>query len=99
MKMSYVPPDHIDALDVGPPALDDFKKTTLMTNKHIFRISKEDLTLFFERKNLRMPDNKGECRVSLNILKACGFNDGLSRLLGSDVKTGIIGDDEDLERR
>jgi magnesium-transporting ATPase (P-type) len=62
-------------------------------------VRKDDLTLFFEKKNIKKPDNQGECRVSLNILKDCGYNHGLCRLLNSDKDTGIIGDKKDLERR
>ena len=46
-----------------------------------------------------MPDNVGECRETLNMLKECQYAHGLCRLLGSDFKTGIIGDKEDIERR
>ena len=100
--MSYVPPDtidSIDSLDIGTPSLDEYKKLATLTNKHIFRIRKEDLTLFFEKKNLKQPDNQGECRVSLNILKDCGYNRGLCRLLNTNMDSGIIGDVKDLERR
>lgn len=62
-------------------------------------MTKEELTMFFEKKNIREPDNQGECRVSLNILKSCGYNEGLCRLLNSDKDTGIIGDDTDIKRR
>ena len=37
--------------------------------------------------------------MSLNILKECGYNKGLCRLLNTDVNTGIIGDKVDLQRR
>jgi hypothetical protein len=86
-------------LTVGAPLLGHYKKSPSISNKSIFRITKEDLTLFFDRKNVKLPDNKGECRVSLNILKDCGYNKGLCRLLNSDPETGIIGDRKDLERR
>ena len=55
--------------------------------------------MLFDKKNVKKPDNVGECRVSLNILKECGYNFGLCRLLNSDQDTGIIGDKEDIERR
>jgi hypothetical protein len=55
--------------------------------------------MFFEKKNMKEPDNDGECRVSLNILKDCGYNMGLCRLLNTDKDTGIIGDKKDVERR
>jgi hypothetical protein len=48
--------------------------------------------LFFLKKNIKTPDNQGECRVSLNILKECGYNYGLCMLLNTDMETGIIGD-------
>ena len=55
--------------------------------------------MFFLPKNTRMPDNLGECRVSLNILKKCGYNQGLCTLLNTDPSTGIIGDASDIKRR
>ena len=70
-----------------------------ITFKHIFRIEKDDLLLFFNKKNIRMPDNDGECRTSLNILKDCGYNDQLCKRLCTDKDTGIIGDAGDLNRR
>jgi magnesium-transporting ATPase (P-type) len=60
---------------------------------------KEDLTLFFEKRNIQKPDNDGECRVSLKILKKCGYNKGLCMLLNTEKETGIIGDKKDVERR
>jgi len=55
--------------------------------------------MLFEKKNVKKPDNEGECRVSLNILRDCGYNFGLCRLLNSNQDTGIIGNREDIERR
>ena len=46
-----------------------------------------------------MPDNQGECRTSLQILKECGYNQGLCELLNTDPHTGIVGDDHDIARR
>ena len=60
---------------------------------------KENLNLFFEKKNIKLPDNQGECRVALNVLKDCGYNKGLCKLLNTDKETGIIGDKKDVERR
>ena len=57
------------------------------------------MTLFFEKKNIRQPDNDGESRISLNILRDCGYSHGLCRLLNSDKETGIIGDKQDISRR
>jgi FlaA1/EpsC-like NDP-sugar epimerase len=42
--------------------------------KKIFRVSPEDLNLFFSKRNLKFPDNQGESRISLNILKHCGYS-------------------------
>jgi len=67
--------------------------------KSIFRISPKDLSLFFTKKNLAVPENKGESRQSLNILKACGYNTGLCNLLATDARTGIVGDAADIIRR
>lgn len=44
---------------------------------YILRLGKEELIQFFNKKNLKMPDNEGESRISLNMLKECGYNDGL----------------------
>jgi hypothetical protein len=63
-----------------------------VTQKSIFRITKDELQMFFEKKNIKRPDNQGECRISLNILKECGYNRGLCRLLDTDMESGIIGD-------
>ena len=63
-----------ETFDVDTPSLNIYKKVPLLTKKNIFRISKDDLKMFFEKKNLKQPDNTGECKVSLNILKDCGYN-------------------------
>lgn len=54
------------------------------------------MTHFFKKKNMKQPDNQGECRISLNILRDCGYNQGLCRLLNTNAQTGIIGDRKDL---
>ncbi len=46
----------------------------------------------FEKKNLAMPDNQGETKISLNILKDIGYQKGLCQLLNTNVETGIVGD-------
>jgi len=83
-------------LAIGTPLLGQYKKQTNLGNKNIFRISKQDLTLFFDKKNIKAPDNIGESRISLQILKDCGYNNGLCRLLNTDKDTGIIGDEKDI---
>lgn len=55
--------------------------------------------MFFEKKNLKVPPNHGECRNSLNILRECGYNTGLCQLLVTQTESGIIGDEEDMTRR
>ena len=88
------------SLNIGTPTLGQYdKKTSTVTNKSIFRLTKEDLMMFFLKRNVKLPDNLGECRISLNILKDCGYNHGLCVLLNSDKETGIIGDKKDLARR
>jgi len=67
--------------------------------KDIFRISSADLALFFDSKNMEKPLNQGECRKSLDLLRDCGYIDGLLNLLSTDAKTGIIGSETDLKRR
>jgi magnesium-transporting ATPase (P-type) len=86
-------------LNIGTPFLDHYNKGPVLTTKSIFRLRKESLTMLFDKKNMKKPDNEGECRVSLNILKDCGYNFGLCRLLNSDKDTGLTGDLKDLERR
>lgn len=48
---------------------------------------------------MKKPDNEGEARISLNILREVDYNSGLCRRLCSDPETGIIGDPNDLQRR
>lgn len=67
--------------------------------KKIFRITSEDLNLLFDKKNLAVPPNQGEARQSLNILRECGYDSGLTQLLVSNKLSGITGDVEDIERR
>jgi magnesium-transporting ATPase (P-type) len=55
--------------------------------------------LLFSKSNLRRPGNDGETRLSLNILKECGYARGLTQLLVSDENTGIVGDEIDVARR
>jgi hypothetical protein len=44
-----------------------------ITNNSIFRITKQELMLMFDKKNLAMPDNQGEIKISLEILKSIGY--------------------------
>jgi hypothetical protein len=81
------------------PLLSHYKKTPALTNRSIFRIKKDELSMFFEKRNIKKPDNEGETRISLQILRDCGYNAGLCRLLNSDPETGIVGDPADLDRR
>lgn len=82
------------------PDLKDFKrKKPIDKMKTIFRVLNEDLTLFFEEANYKVPDNQGECRQSLNILEKFGYNEGLLQLLCTDAETGINGDSNDIRRR
>ena len=62
-------------------------------------MSAKDLNLMFDQRNLALPENKGEVRQSLNILKECGYVDGLCNLLCTDKDTGIVGDNKDIFRR
>lgn len=74
----------------------DYQK---IRSSRIFRIEREDLCEFFDPVQHSKPPNQGECRNTLNMLKECQYNQGLCRLLGTDPKTGIIGDKADIERR
>ena len=67
--------------------------------KTIFRVLNDDLTLFFDEWNYKLPDNKGECRQSLNILEKYGHTKGLLQLLCTEKDTGINGDFNDIQRR
>lgn len=55
--------------------------------------------MFFDKKNRQIPQNQGECRQTLNMLKECGYNEGLLNFLNTDKLTGIVGTDSDLKRR
>ena len=57
-----------DHLDVAAPLLQDYHKKPPLTSKHIFKLRKSDLSLFFKKKHLRMPENDGEVREALRIL-------------------------------
>jgi hypothetical protein len=81
------------------PDLTEFTGKPKYSAKRIFRIQPEDLRLFFQKKNLKIPPNVGESRMSLNILRKCGYNAGLCQLLVTDKDTGIIGDEKDTARR
>ena len=67
--------------------------------RSIFRLEKDELALLFERRNRQKPENVGECRESLNILRECGYVDGLCQLLNSHKVSGITGDKMDVHRR
>ena len=69
------------------------------TNKSIFKLTAKELELFFDKRNTKKPDNEGECRVTLNILKNCGYMTGLCAHLNTDPINGILGDNMDIERR
>lgn len=43
--------------DLATPLLSHYKKVSSLDNKNIFRLTKEDLTLFFEKGNIKLPDN------------------------------------------
>lgn len=60
------------------PDLRDYNlKKPIEKMKSIFRVLTPDLNIFFDEENLKLPDNKGESRESLNILKNFGYNEGL----------------------
>ena len=82
------------------PKLSQFKKEKHKPNNStIFKLTAEELELFFNKDNTKEPNNKGECRGTLNILAACGYKKGLCEALASDSLAGIVGDQPDLERR
>jgi len=56
------------------PLLSHYKKAPALTSKSIFRIKTDELSMFFEKRNIKKPDNIGETRLSLQILKDCGYN-------------------------
>jgi hypothetical protein len=62
-------------------------------------VTPRDLNVLFDRKNKKEPVNQGEVRPSLNLLKECGYHDGLCQLLDTHPVTGITGDEADLKRR
>ena len=82
------------------PSLGQFRKEKdVPTNKSIFKMTAQELTLFFNKDNTKLPDNEGECRITLNILKKCGYNQGLCAHLNTDPVNGILGDQKDMRRR
>lgn len=86
-------------LELKTPFLGHFRNSTETKNKDIFRIGVDDLNMFFSAKNMKLPINAGESRISLQILEMCKFNKGLSRLLDTSIHTGVIGDKADIDRR
>jgi hypothetical protein len=91
--------DHMENMGIKTPMLDDYKRTPLLNNKSVFRLRVDDLALFFSKKNVKRPANQGECRTALNVLRSCGYAEGLCELLSTDINNGIIGDKADVERR
>lgn len=86
--------------EMETPNLGNFKReTNLPTNRSIFKVTAKELELLFNKENTKLPDNDGECRMTLNILKKCGYNEGLCSHLNTDPNNGILGDKKDLERR
>ena len=43
--------------DLATPLLSHYKKLSALDNKNVFRLTKKDLTLFFDRSNIKLPDN------------------------------------------
>ena len=82
---------------IKTPKLGHFLKKKSV--EHILRLEKEQLVQFFNKKNLATPDNDGETRISLEMLKECGYNDGFCQLLATDPETGLVGDELDITRR
>lgn len=81
----------------GRPDLKVFKKRKPIEKmRTIFRILTDDLTIFFDEINYKLPDNHGECRQSLNIIEKFGYVKGLLQLLCTDKDTGINGDITDI---
>lgn len=68
-------------------------------NRKVFRLSADRLTMFFDKLRYQKPENEGESRVALQILKTIGYIPGLSRLIDTNPTTGVIGDQADLARR
>lgn len=48
---------------------------------------------------MEKPLNQGEARQTLNLLRDCGYMQGLLDLLVTDETTGIIGSETDIKRR
>ena len=84
--------------DNSQPLLGRYKDNKTRS-KCIFQITPEELRMFFEKKNIQKPDNEGESRTSLNMLRDVQYNHGLCRRLCTDPETGILGDKADLDRR
>jgi len=65
----------------------------------VYKLRPEELSLFFRKEHMQVPENKGEKRESLIVLEKVGLYAGLLHSLGTDALTGIIGDAKDIKRR
>lgn len=81
------------------PMLGVFENDAEDYNRKVFRLSADRLTMFFDKLRYQKPENEGESRVSLQILKTIGYYPGMCRLIDTNFATGIIGDQADLARR
>lgn len=83
--------------------LDQFRDDPEHEARQIFRMSKEDLTMFFGKRNLYLhvgAQEGTEKRVSLDILRDCNYaNPGLCNILNTNPQTGITAEVQDVERR
>jgi hypothetical protein len=62
---------------IADPMLQQFFTPAGYSVKKIFRITTKELRLFFEKGNLAVPKNMGECKMALNVLRECGYAAGL----------------------
>jgi magnesium-transporting ATPase (P-type) len=82
------------------PDLAPFKPIEVrQSSRAIFKLTKEELKLLFSKNNIAMPQNFGETRRSLMMIKSCNYMQGLAQQLDTHTTTGVVGDVEDMNRR
>ena len=78
--------------DFETPFLGHYRTAAEIGVNTILRLKKSELKLFFKKSNHKKPDNEGERRISLDILRDCGYARGLCDHLSSNIEQGIVGD-------
>lgn len=72
--------------ELEAPFLGHYRNAASIGVKTILRMKISELKLFFKKSNHKKPDNEGECRLSLNILRDCGYARGLCEHLNTNIE-------------